>query len=78
MNVYDDADRLILDDVFDFYGQYSASRLRQMTHEEAPWKDAYIDGGNAIITLDALKAYFANEVNDEYRTKYAQISGSGA
>lgn len=78
LNVYDDADRLILDDVFDFYGQYSASRLRQMTHEEAPWKDAYIDGGNAIITLDALKAYFANEVNDEYRTKYAQISGSGA
>jgi uncharacterized phage-associated protein len=74
LEVYDEADRMILDDVFDFYGQYSASRLRQMTHQEAPWKDAYDDGGNEVISNDALIAYFASEVNDEYRNKYVEIS----
>ena len=74
LDVYAAADRMILDDVFDFYGQYSASRLRQMTHDEAPWKDAYVEDGNALITLDALSTYFADEVNDDYRNRYAEIS----
>ena len=78
LDAYDVADRMVLDDVFDFYGQYSASRLRQMTHQEAPWKDAYADDGNAVITNEALRAYFANEVNDEYCRKYAEISGGGS
>lgn len=77
LDVYDPADRILLDDVFDFYGQYSASRLRQMTHEETPWKNAYIDGANTIITHDALKTYFSCEVTDEYRKKYGEISRIG-
>jgi uncharacterized phage-associated protein len=75
LGIYDDADRMILDDVYDFYGQYSAWRLRQMTHLESPWRDAYVEGGDVVITHDALREYFLNEVNAEYRTKYEQISG---
>ncbi|ADR52578.1 hypothetical protein CKC_04145 [Candidatus Liberibacter solanacearum CLso-ZC1] len=37
----DQKDRNILDDVFEFYGQFSTWKLRNMTHTEAPWKDAY-------------------------------------
>lgn len=78
VSAYAHADRAILDDVFDFYGQYSAWRLRQMTHQEAPWKDAYIDGNNAIITHDSLKIYFDNEISSDYRKKYEEDSRRSA
>jgi uncharacterized phage-associated protein len=64
---------MILDDVYSFFGQYTASRLRQMTHEEAPWKDAYIQDANELITVEALRSYFSNEVNEEYRRKYGEL-----
>lgn len=71
---YDQADRMILDDVYDYYGQYSAWRLREMTHKEAPWKDAYAEDMNNIITTDALHAFFVGEVSEDYAEKYEQIS----
>ncbi len=74
LSVYDAADRMILDDVYDFYGQYSAWRLRQMTHQESPWRDAYVEDGDAVITHEALRSYFLNEINIEYRDKYDEIS----
>lgn len=36
----DDATRAFLDEVWDVYGQYSAKKLEQMTHEEDPWLHA--------------------------------------
>lgn len=71
---FDEADRMILDDVHSYYGQYSAWRLRQMTHEETPWREAYEADQNHKITLEALKAHFDGEVDDAYRTKYDEIS----
>ncbi len=71
---FDLADRMILDDVHAYYGQFSGWRLRQMTHEEAPWKDAFEQDMNHEITLDALKAHFDGEVEDSYRRKYGEIS----
>jgi uncharacterized phage-associated protein len=73
LSVFDEGDRMILDDVYSFFGQYTASRLRQMTHEEAPWKDAYIQDANELITVEALRSYFSNEVNEEYRRKYGEL-----
>lgn len=69
---FDPADRLILDDVYDFYGQYSAWRLRQMTHDEPPWKDAYAEGNNNVISVDALVEYFSSQVDEDYRRKYVE------
>ena len=44
-----------LDQVYAHVGQYSAWKLRDMTHNEPPWKDAK---RNATITQAALKAHF--------------------
>lgn len=50
--------REILDEVDNVYSQFSAWALRNMTHEEAPWKDADAQGANVEITHDALRAFF--------------------
>lgn len=51
----------ILDEVYTVYGQFSAGRLVEMTHEEPPWKTT---PSNAIITHDKLRTYFKTLVND--------------
>ena len=71
---FDPADRMILDDVHTYYGQFSGWRLRQMTHEEAPWREAYEEDQNHEITLNALAAHFDGEVDDSYREKYGALS----
>jgi len=73
LSIYNPEDRMILDDVFDYYGQYSAWRLRQMTHEEAPWRNAYAENENQEISLESIAEYFADEVSDDYRVKYEKI-----
>ena len=35
-----DETRTFLDEVWEVYGQYSATKLEKMTHEEAPWLEA--------------------------------------
>ena len=37
------------------FGQFSAWKLRDMTHNETPWKDT---PRNEIISLDKIKSYF--------------------
>lgn len=59
-----DADsRELLDEVHSVYGQYSAWKLRNMTHEESPWVDAYRSGPGSVIQNDRLKDFFATLVN---------------
>ena len=48
--------RDLLDEVYQVYGQYSAWKLRNMTHEEPPWRDAVATNG--IISHAALRNYF--------------------
>lgn len=45
----------ILDEVHELYGQFSAWKLRNLTHEDKTWIDAHPNG---IITHDAMKDYF--------------------
>ena len=49
-----------IDEAYNVYGQFSAWKLRQMTHEEPPWQDT---NENDLITHDALKAYFKSQLN---------------
>ena len=49
--------RKLLDDVYETYGQFSAWKLRDMTHEEAPWKDADESGGG-VISNPAMREFF--------------------
>lgn len=78
LSAYDAADRLILDDVFSYFGQYTAWRLREMTHAEEPWKNNYdqLNGGQ-VIPLEEMASFFTDLVSDEYRQKYEQVSKSG-
>lgn len=48
----------LLKDVYDTFGQYSAWKLRNMTHNEAPWKTTH---QNDIIPLPIIKDYFQQE-----------------
>ena len=58
-----DPDRILLNEhekqligmVYNTYGQYSAWRLREMTHKEGPWNTIW--EGN-VIPQDAMKKYF--------------------
>jgi uncharacterized phage-associated protein len=46
----------ILEQVYDVFGQYSAWKLREMTHTEAPWSTT--EQGE-IINPNKIKDYFA-------------------
>ena len=48
----------ILREVFDVFGQYSAWKLREMTHNEDPWK---LTKRNSIIDTTLIKDYFKRE-----------------
>lgn len=45
--------------VWKTFGARSAWKLREMTHNEPPWKDAYRDGEhNVVIPHDSMTRYF--------------------
>ena len=53
-----------IDEVYSEYGRYSAWKLRQMTHMEPPWKDAYrVDVSGVVITHKAMIDYFSQFVS---------------
>jgi hypothetical protein len=52
-----------VDAVVDAYGHLSGQRLSQLTHAEAPWRDARAgmrpgQRGNAVITPTAMASYY--------------------
>lgn len=49
-----------LDQIHEVYGQYSAWRLRNMTHDEAPWKNTH---SRQIISHEVLKDFFQTRIN---------------
>lgn len=53
----------LLDDVYCEYGQFSAWKLRDMTHEEEPWLQTYEAGKNKIISTSLLKSFFRTQVS---------------
>jgi uncharacterized phage-associated protein len=55
----DDRTRRLLDEVYQVYGQYSAWGLRNLTHEEAPWRDT---PRNECVPHDAMRAFFADQL----------------
>lgn len=50
----------LLAEVYEVYGQYSAWKLRNMTHAEAPWLSTE---DNEVISKESLKAYFDSQIN---------------
>jgi uncharacterized phage-associated protein len=54
-----DSARSILDEVWSAYGQFSAWRLREMTHAEPPWRNT---AQSAIIDLELMREYFSTQI----------------
>lgn len=62
-NPLDEAETSTIDNVLAFYGSMSAHQLSELTHREAPWRDARkgmaeFDRGNAEITDAAMAEYY--------------------
>jgi uncharacterized phage-associated protein len=51
----DPSTREVLDEVATVYGQFSASKLWAMTHEEPPWKNAQIGD---VISRESMTEFF--------------------
>ncbi len=51
----------LVEEVFEVFGQYSAWKLRNMTHEEEPWLN-HEDQAD-VIPLDEIKSYFKKRIN---------------
>ena len=45
----------LLESVYEEFGQYSAWKLRNMTHKETPWLSTK---KNDVIRLDVIEKYF--------------------
>jgi len=59
-SIYNKKAREVMDDVYKVFGQFSAWKLRNMTHEEPPWKDTPI---NTEISHESMKKYFKTLLN---------------
>ena len=61
-------DQALLSSVYETFGQYSAWKLCEMTHAEAPWKDTWKTTPNTggVIPREKIKEYFlANHVEED-------------
>lgn len=55
----DEETALFLATVWNTYGEFAAWRLRNMTHNEAPWVNAFdVEKHNPVISQDSLRAFF--------------------
>ncbi|MBO7446731.1 SocA family protein [bacterium] len=52
----------IVDNVWEVYGQYSAWKLRNLTHEEPPWRET---ARNEAISLTKMRSFFTTRLVDE-------------
>ena len=59
--IYSEEIRELLKDVYTIFGQFSAWRLRQMTHDEPPWRDTPSEN---VISLKRMKEYFVTQLAD--------------
>jgi uncharacterized phage-associated protein len=49
----------LITEVYGVYGQYSAWRLREITHQESPWKETPL---NHVISHEKMKIYFLTQL----------------
>ncbi len=57
--IYTSEVKELLNDVYEIFGQFSAWKLRNMTHEEPPCENTPING---IISCEAMKEYFKTQL----------------
>ena len=56
--------RDLLDEIYCVYGQFSPWKLRDMTHSETPWIEAY-QRENLVISLASMAKFFKKQLADD-------------
>ncbi len=59
-SVFTTSQNELLREVYEVYGQFSAWKLRNMTHSERPWLET---NRNGIISTELMKEFFKNYIN---------------
>jgi len=59
--VLSDEQENLFEKIFNIYGNYSASGLMNLTHEEHPWKSTPTGVGN-VISHEKMKRFFKNSI----------------
>ncbi len=54
-------ERELIENIWNVYGQFSAWKLRDMTHNETPWQNT---GRNNVINHSVMKSYFKTLVTE--------------
>ena len=54
-----DEDKAVINEVVDYFANYSSVDLTDLTQKQKPWIDAYRRDCQNIMPTDALKSYFA-------------------
>lgn len=77
-SIYTDEVKELLDEVYTVYGQYSAWKLRELTHEEPTWKNNY-QAFDKTISHPEMITYFKTLINDgqtKETAKYCQTKSN--
>lgn len=61
---FNEQTKALLNEVYEEYGQFSAWKLRDMSHEEEPWGKGS-NRASRIISNNDLKQFFLTQVEDE-------------
>lgn len=59
VNLFTQPEQELLNQIYSEYGQFSAWRLSDMTHQETPWKSTPL---NEVISHEKLKSYFLTQL----------------
>lgn len=51
-------DQELINNVVDMFADYSATDLVRLTHNQDPWREAYVPYENNEITINSIKEYF--------------------
>jgi len=62
LGAFADREADVVKEVYAVYGQFSAWKLRNMTHDEAPWSSTPRD---AVISHKKLADYFVGQLTDD-------------
>ena len=57
-SVIKESDKHLINSVVDMFREYSATDLVNLTHNQSPWRDAYLPKQNKIISNESIKEYF--------------------
>jgi uncharacterized phage-associated protein len=58
LEIYEDKIRELLDEIYVVYGQYSAWKLSEITHQHPTWKNHYLNTNDKTIPKQELQRFF--------------------